>query len=1143
MAGRPQTRKLAWLGAFISLVLAGTPAAAQEGAAQEMVRDLQNVGGDSKPIVLSADEISTWTDKGRRIIVLKGKVLVEHGLSTVRAQQAVAWIDDSRYRQARIIRVDLYAEGEVQLENGTATRSAPKVLLDWSTRGDVKIKSHGSKVRQESLASDPFYQRARDERSPPPAVKTPPAAANTTPATANTPPSTANTTPATTNTTPTNLQQTSFEQPAATAGNSEIVPVQAPAPGVGPAPGSGPLPVPGVGSAPGSGPLPAPNPPTLQPPLPVRPAPGLPDAGGVMQPQIPTSPGQPAGPPPQPPPRSVDPPAAALPPAASGPPRVITIAPRTSAPFNTQRFTLPNGEKALVIVGGIMMTVRNFQGAGIMDVEADRLIFWTKGDADDLFKKMKGKGHATKEMEFYLSGNVEVRQHGDSEDHTLRAAEVYYDLGRNVAVAVSADMAFTQPKMKDAIHMKADELLQLSPTVFEGLRSYVYSSKLPSDPGIRLYVRDALIENKRAIKKTIYGQEVLDPKTGMPISENQMLFTGRNTLLEIEDVPVFWFPYLHVNPRDPLGPMKNFNFGFSNLYGYQLSTTWNGYELFGMDPRPGTSWQMEADYLSARGPALGTNYNYYGKEFFGLPSNYIGSIRAYGIRDTGADNLGGGRGPNDDHPIYRGRVLWQQNITDLPLGFTVQSQFAPQSDHNFLEQYYKMEWDTGIDESTFIYTKQQQGVWAWTSLVEPRIRNWVTETEWLPRVDGSLIGQSFFDLFTYNAHASVGYAHLLPASSNAQSPQYGTPQPPPFTNVNDSTGRADYLQEVSMPFYAGPVKLAPYAILDLTDYTADIAGNNLARAYGAVGFRGSLPLSRLYPDFESDLFNVNGINHKIVLGANFFTARSSTPFYNLPQLDQLNDNATNQALFDINPLQPTFNLQNGLALQNSPLFNPQLYALRQMGITDNNVDTLNTMEQLRMDVRQRWQTKRGYPGMQHIVDWMTLDTSAIFFPQPTRDDLGQAWNLLQYDYNWNLGDRTTLVSSGLYDPHYQGPHIFTLGGYLNRPDRTNFYLGYRQIDPLNSKAVTASVTYIFSPKYAVNGSSTYDFGIGESVANSISLTRMGADVQVSLGVTYNAMQNNFGLIFQVIPNLLPTASRLGGMGMGAGGMSGPGGFR
>jgi len=105
--------------------------------------------------------------------------------------------------------------------------------------------------------------------------------------------------------------------------------------------------------------------------------------------------------------------------------------------------------------------------------------------------------------------------------------------------------------------------------------------------------------------------------------------------------------------------------------------------------------------------------------------------------------------------------------------------------------------------------------------------------------------------------------------------------------------------------------------------------------------------------------------------------------------------------------------------------------------------------------------------------------------------------------------------------------------YLNRPDRTSFFLGYREIDILDSRAVTGSVTYVFSPKYAVTGSTVYDFGTSQALSNSLTFTRLGTDVQVSLGVTYNALQNNFGMTFQIIPNIIPNAGRLPGFAPGS----------
>src|SRR5213079_2785382 len=97
------------------------------------------------------------------------------------------------------------------------------------------------------------------------------------------------------------------------------------------------------------------------------------------------------------------------------------------------------------------------------------------------------------------------------------------------------------------------------------------------------------------------------------------------------------------------------------------------------------------------------------------------------------------------------------------------------------------------------------------------------------------------------------------------------------------------------------------------------------------------------------------------------------------------------------------------------------------------------------------QTKRGFPGQEHIVDYLTLDLSASFFPHPDRDNFGKSVAFMEYDTTWNVGDRTSIVSTGLYDPVTDGTKVFTVGTYVNRPDRTSFYFGYRFIDPIDSR--------------------------------------------------------------------------------------------
>lgn len=813
-----------------------------------------------------------------------------------------------------------------------------------------------------------------------------------------------------------------------------------------------------------------------------------------------------------------------------------------------QEFPLANGEKAYVVTGGVILTVSNPQNrGGLIDIEADRLVVWTRGDTGQLFRDMRSeRGSTTRSVEVYLAGNVEIRETSGSiapqrprrqprnpeearilrqqeergqpgrsdglENRVLRADEVYYDLGRNVAVAYQASLRYTQQGLPDPIFLRADELLQLSPKKFEAVRAEVFSSKLPSDPGLKVFVNQAILEERQVPKKSIFGTQVIDRETGQPVVETERLFTGKNVFFEIADIPVAYLPFVQGDAEDPLGPLKSLSVGYNRIFGTQVYTSFNVYDLFGIDPLPATRWRLDIDYLSRRGPAVGTDFDYFGKDFLGLEGKNNGRIFAYGIYDRERDFIGGNRGIFP-HPDWRGWALWR-HYQELPEDFTLQFQVSALSDKNFLEQFFYNEWNRDVNQETFFYLKQQRGIWAWTVIAEPNIRNWITETERLPQFDGYLIGQSFFDLFNYNAHASVGYLRLKT-----------TDVPPPpvgLTELETEAARLDLWQELSLPFYAGPVKLVPYGVVDLAYYSNDLTGSDRGRFYGGGGARASLPFARFYPSIQSDLFNINGIHHKIIFGANYYIAHSDTPFTRLPQFDRLNDDPSDQALRDITPLQPALNPANGRFLATSALFDPQVYAIRRL--VDNRVDTLDTIEVLQGNIRQRWQTKRGYPGMQHIVDWMVLDFSTSFFPHSGRDNFGEAFAFFEYDWLWNIGDRTALVSNGWFDPIGGGARVYNIGAFLNRPDRTNFYVGYRQIDPLQSRLVSASVSYILSPKYAVTGSTSYDFGTTQSLSNSLVFTRMGSDLMISFGINYNAILNNFGITFQILPNV---ASRPG----------------
>jgi hypothetical protein len=380
-----------------------------------------------------------------------------------------------------------------------------------------------------------------------------------------------------------------------------------------------------------------------------------------------------------------------------------------------------------------------------------------------------------------------------------------------------------------------------------------------------------------------------------------------------------YFPTVSGDVNDPVGPLRMLSYRQDTIFGSQFYTTWSMLELLGIKNLPNERWNLMADYLSKRGPALGTAYDLFGPKLFGFDAPFTTHFLAYGIYDKGTDVLAGPRQTSFVPTEFRGRIDFH-HVQDFD-DFSFQGQVAYLSDQNFLEQYYKYAFDMGPNQETFAYLKYQHGNGAATILAEPNLsRPWVNEAQWLPRLDGYWLGQSLFDRLTYNTWASAGYADLqtynVPASQLPSTrPPIALPHEFPI-----NTGRFDWMQQLSMPIDAGAFQFVPYANADVAYYTQDNAGDGRGRLYGGAGVRASVPFSRLYENVDSELLNLHGLYHKVSFNANYYNAWSNTRASILPQLDRLNDDATQQSLQDIKPWLPIYVPgAAGEALFSSPL--------------------------------------------------------------------------------------------------------------------------------------------------------------------------------------------------------------------------------
>jgi hypothetical protein len=795
-------------------------------------------------------------------------------------------------------------------------------------------------------------------------------------------------------------------------------------------------------------------------------------------------------------------------------------------------------EEVLVITGGVKLLAVFSQGGAEsrIDLESDQLVVWNKGGtARDLIDPLGSSVSVDKtkssEVEFYLAGNVMIRfgavnpigPNAQSQaESSVRAEEVYYNASKEQMIAIGGDLEVKRQTIPQPARVRFAEMWQISPVERMAFNAQISASKLPSDPGLNITLAETIITDRKVQRTGLFGIPFFDANTGDFVEpETQRTFVGKSVKVNVLDTPIFYFPRLKGDVEDPFGPLKSFSFGQNRAFGTQLYTTWDFFELLGIRPRPNRQFMLYGDYLSDRSLAGGTGYSYgslNNETFLGEDTNYTGSIQTYGIRDKGTDLLGSIRETDYRPRSWRGRLAWrhQQTVED----WTLQTQWIYLSDPRFFEQYYKNEYDQGPNQESFAHLKYQEENFAGTFLYKPNLnRNWVSETTWQPKATAYWLGNSFFDRFTYNTRGSVGYAELR------------TPEIFPFKLYNNeqrlNTGRANWFQELALPLQAGALKIVPYGKMDLTQYTNDLTGESKGRFYGGGGVNASLPFSKLYPGVSSELLNVKGINHKITFTGNYYTSYSDTPYTELPYLDRLNDDSMDDGVREILPYETTYIPNNIYASQQlliNPRYNPQSYMIRRL--YDNTVESLDTVQVLQGGLRQRWQTKRGYPGMEHTVDWMSLNLTASYFPNPARDNYGEDLSFLEYDYNWFIGDETRIHSEGWVDPFDPASRYLRFGTELYRPDRTRFNIAYTHIDPLQSRAVSFGVDYVFSEKYSTSVNFFYDFGVSNTQVTSMYVTRTGTDMSVSLGISYNAIINNLGLIFQITPNLI--AKRGGG---------------
>ena len=795
--------------------------------------------------------------------------------------------------------------------------------------------------------------------------------------------------------------------------------------------------------------------------------------------------------------------------------------------LNLNSFRNPNNpdERVSVGVGGIRIVInsKELAGASLFEGDKDRRLYIL---ADNMVQWQTVLPDGSKRDQFYLEGDV-VFAKGS---RTIYAERMFYDVRAQQGTILKAEVLTTVRDYVGAVRMKADVVQQYDENNLRAFGSAFTSSRL----GVpRYWLQSQSIDIQKSQAQSfdpITGQPVFDRRTGLVSTEDEYTLDSQQNRVYLGGVPIFSWPRLRTNLSNQQFYLDRLGVNNDNNFGFQLTTGWNLYQLLGWrNPPRGTRWIGLLDYLSERGVGYGSEFDYQLNSLFGAPGNARGEFKSWFINDGGLDNLGRDRRSLVPEEEFRGRIQARHRHDFFP-GYQLRAELGFVTDRNFLEQFYEREWDTDKDATTGFWLERNIANRSYNLTADLQLNDFFAQTSGL-KFDQFTIGQQVFNnRAIWHSHTHAGFVSLRAA--DAPIDPVDLAKFDPLAWEADVGGfRAGTRQEIDFPTQLGPVKVIPYLLGDATYWQEDLTGNDLVRLYGQIGVKASLPVWRVDPGVRSVLWNLNGLAHKVNFDLDAFYADASQDLGELPLFDQLDDDA--QEAFRRRFAFDTFGISPG---GDTPLqFDERYFALRsglQGLITSPSTEIADDLAIIKLGARQRWQTKRGAPGQERIIDWITLDTQVSLFPDANRDNFGADFGLFDYDFHWHIGDRFSVESDGFFDFFSQGLRTVSIGANLGRPEVGNIFVGFRSIEgPISSNILSAALSYRMSDKWGVNAGGQVDFGETGSIGQTVSFVYIGESFLWQFGANFDVSRDNFGLRFGFEPRFTqrPRLFRPGGV--------------
>lgn len=802
-----------------------------------------------------------------------------------------------------------------------------------------------------------------------------------------------------------------------------------------------------------------------------------------------------------------------------------------------------DGKDVWLISNGFTIVVQGVDDSGApmgdaIELSADQATIWAVGLQNVDFGNAASKiTPADLDLELYLDGDVVFRQG----DNVIYAQKMYYDVKNLVGIILDAEMVARVPETNDGyLRVSAEKIAQRGPDALLATNAWVSTSAM-GEPTYRLSAKSLVAETRRTpLYDVATGRRAVDPKTGKPATRQETYVVAEDNLVSVGSVPVFYWPWMAMDIKERSFYLRNIKFGNDSIFGTQVRTIWNPYQLLGLaEMKPeGTEWDLELDYLSDRGFGHGTTFVYNRDSLFGWDTRAVGAFNFYGISDKGLDNLGLDRRSVPFPHNYRYRALWKHRqelgtLGCLGDGWLLTAQAGTSSDRNFIPQYFENEWQTNSNPETRFELKNTYNNQSFGITGAIRTNDFYTQTNWLPRLDHYWLGESLFgsNLVWYE-HTSLGYGQFKTTDI-----PYATEDKNLFRYLDwelaaDSTSNSPYSSgtrtlsadglvftsrhEIDAPFQLGPVKATPYALGEYGFWSQGVSESDVGRLYGRLGVRLNLPVWKVDSNVESRTWYLNGLAHKMNFVVDASVSDADRNYDDLVLYDQIDDWQVQE--FRRRYAVTTFD--GSIPLR----FDERYYAIRQ-GLLGGNVtspspELADDLQLVRLGWNNRWQTKRGPAGNRRVVDWIKFDAGLNLYPKD-EENFGEIPGLLDYDASWLVGDRFAVLSSGLYDVWGTGQKITRVGFQRRRPGLSSVYLGVdRLYGPIDSTYLNLALAYRTSEKWGLGFNASYDLSEGRNVGQNLTVSRVGESFVVTVEASRNESQDNWGLNLSIEPVFL-----------------------